>query len=712
MVKFGGHVEAIREGDLVDARLYIIPYNEIKSLVYEDKGSNISKSPKHAGSMKTNPASAMNLAVGNRGEGEKKQADSGDEVTEDEEQFFMRVWKVALSDAEEDFRGAREEIWQTIFAGITEREADEPEMENDPPVRGAHPGNAIKLYVDRLGETEAQELLVRMKEVYRAASINSEGLRKLVKKSDKHRKDRNGLSSKLLPLLYTSSLYTGQNMMQDAIGLLRDLICGRDSDSNTNGRVYASDDSLIGAYNDGHFSKLVKRNSETRHQEAIDIRKMEFDWLKSLVRSIPPNDLLPKLVAHRGFHHTKDRNDKRPVENSLSAYEMAWTCGIELCECDIALTKDEKLILAHDENFERLSLDALHANSKRKVGDLTFKELISMPLSNGVRPPLLIDVLRSASAISERSKLVIEIKPGNESSAFALARLLTRHPDLRSNVAMIMSFDAATMHQLRAELDRVVLPDSRGELAADRIPLGGAPLQNSNTHRRVTSYDHFGTLSSGWLAGMGMGAGSSPVPLSSQTRRRDGSIDLSSIGLSISQTNLAASPSSQSVTRLGKGFPSGSGQLNGATGEPLATSGSWEKQAVDHYGNSFSMPKLMLLTVADPPSIPCELQVQYNELHRVDSWLRHEDGFLDGVYLQYEPGMLTPEGAACLRELSQRFLVGIWGYAERDPDDFETFEWLVKEGNCSFVNSDLPKHFRKELLIQKERLPPRYSHTK
>merc|ERR1711935_883029 len=112
--------------------------------------------------------------------------------------------------------------------------------------------------------------------------------------------------------------------------------------------------------------------------------------------------------------------------------------------------------------------------------------------------------------------------------------------------------------------------------------------------------------------------------------------------------------------------------------------------------NKSNMPKLMLLTVAQAPSAACELRVQYNELYRVDNWLRHETGLLDGVYLQYEKEMMTPEGAAFLRQLSQRFLVGIWNYAEKDPDDFETFQWLVKQGNCSFVNTDLPKGFRED----------------
>lgn len=638
MVKFGGHVEALREGDLADSELYLIPYNKMKLIIHEHEENEEANA---AMLIQENTAMLNRKLINGIGfvfdEAERKQVE--DEQLSEEE-FFSAIWKKTLKHAEEDFREVRGEIWETVFAGIAANDDAA-----DPLVRGAHPGNAIKYYVElshTKGGTDAQDLLARMKQIYEAASTNSEALRKLVKKSDKYRGERQ-LSSKLLPLLYTSSLYSGQNMIQDSIDLLRDLISGdfdcSDSDSDEDNDIF-----------DRSFKRLVRHDSETRHQESVDVRMMEFNWLKSLVQTIPSKELLPKLVAHRGFHNTKDRNNKRPVENSLSAYEMAWSCGIELCECDIALTKDEKLVLAHDENFARLSLDAESANSKRKVGDLTLKELISMPLTSGVRPPLLIDVLRSASAISERSRLIIEIKPGNEASAFALARLLIRHTDLRSSVAMIMSFDAATMHRLREELDRAIVPDSKDYTGGDT----GMPLRS---HRRVTSSDHFGTTSPGWFACMGEGEGHISPKLSGIEKLED-------------VTGLASSQSFASHSR-----------------------------------DSHNMPKLMLLTVAGPPARACELQVHYNELHRVDNWLNHDKGVLDGVYLQYEKEMMTPEGAACLRQLSKRTMVGIWNFAERDPDNFETFEWLVKEGNCSFVNTDLPKYFCKAVLTQKGRPP-------
>ena len=59
---------------------------------------------------------------------------------------------------------------------------------------------------------------------------------------------------------------------------------------------------------------------------------------------IPPDDLA-HLVAHRGFHSPLDRSDRRPLENSLAAYEAAWANGISLCECDVMLTRDGVLVL-------------------------------------------------------------------------------------------------------------------------------------------------------------------------------------------------------------------------------------------------------------------------------------------------------------------------------------------------------------------------------
>ena len=119
----------------------------------------------------------------------------------------------------------------------------------------------------------------------------------------------------------------------------------------------------------------------------------------------------------------------------------------------MALTKDEKLVLAHDETFSRLALNPTSQSSQMKVGDLTLKEIISLTFKSGSRPPLLIDVLTSARALEANCKLVIEIKPGNIEASTALVRLFRHHPDLIDSCAVVMSFDAFIMHRLKCELN-------------------------------------------------------------------------------------------------------------------------------------------------------------------------------------------------------------------------------------------------------------------
>ena len=160
-----------------------------------------------------------------------------------------------------------------------------------------------------------------------------------------------------------------------------------------------------------------------------------------------------------------DHSGRRPLENSLSSYESAWSAGVHLCECDVALTKDEKLVLAHDSDFTRLALDP---SKNKKVSDLTMKEIIGLTFKSGTRPPLLLDVLRSAQTIGGSARLVVEIKAGNDEAGAALVRLFRRHPQLIERCAVVMSFDAYLMHRLRTELNELV--DQGLALAQVKLP--------------------------------------------------------------------------------------------------------------------------------------------------------------------------------------------------------------------------------------------------
>ena len=121
-------------------------------------------------------------------------------------------------------------------------------------------------------------------------------------------------------------------------------------------------------------------------------------------------------------------------------------------------TKDERLILAHDDTFTRLALNKHHPTSSQKIQDLTFKELMALPLTSASRPPLLLDVLYSAETIgADHAQLVIEIKPGNEAAATALAQLLAQRPEFWPCIAVIMRCVVCCHHLLKDGISRLLI---------------------------------------------------------------------------------------------------------------------------------------------------------------------------------------------------------------------------------------------------------------
>ena len=84
------------------------------------------------------------------------------------------------------------------------------------------------------------------------------------------------------------------------------------------------------------YGSVSDKYDQSHHDAIVQDRQAELDWLRRLTESMPPSEL-HRLVAHRGFHSVHDYSHRRPIENSLTAYEAAWTSGVRICECDIAL---------------------------------------------------------------------------------------------------------------------------------------------------------------------------------------------------------------------------------------------------------------------------------------------------------------------------------------------------------------------------------------
>lgn len=506
---------------------------------------------------------------------------------------FGHAWQASLKAASDDYTQRVRNLWVQIFDDLFRLSDQEGEQGH----RGLPPDDAIKLYVSSMKENRSRDLFSSMKKIHSSASMNAEALRKLVKKFDKSALARGDdmLTSILLPELYSAPL-VAYPTLESHIETLRDSVVVNDEEEDLD------EDSAM-------YSIRQKTSLSTQDSNAVKRRADELSWLHGMLANVPTSEI-PSLVAHRGFHCPRDNSGKRPLENSLSAFESAWSAGMHLCECDVAVTKDEKLVLAHDEDFSRLALDPSNVCSKKKVGDLTMKEIISLTFKSGSRPPLLVDVLRSAQAIGGSARLVIEVKPGNQEACTALIRLFRLHPDLIERCAVIMSFDAYTMHKLRSDL--TVLESS---LKAESDQINGRSRSPDN----VLVYKD-------------------------------------------------------------------------ATCVPL----------------QLKVPEVLLLTVAKEPQAHYELSVGVSDLTPVNSWLQHEGKVsLNGVYLQYQPEMLHPNGMEALRILSKQYKVGVWGEFG-NPDDIDTVAYLVRECGVSFVNTDLPRSFMGRSITGKPREDAQY----
>lgn len=582
MVKFGRHLEFYQHNEQRDHNLYVVPYNDVKSrclpTYVERERDHHRNPPQHRDPHRDPPhglpkceekgqrsAPTVDCDEGVLGatsaEGKGPEEKKDEEFAHDDARFyrskFQTDWRSCLASASRDFERSTKQFWSDVFdallaassssrqveAGGKGRPSSLPRVVVDPEeVRGALPDTALRLFLQISTDEEIQAVYSRLKDMHSTALINSEALRKLVKKFDKdvervfgseedEKKDSGGdhddddergrremsslrLSGKMLPEVYSANFNVGLPTIEAELAAVQQFL-GLDEEENEDDgapmseaqaariRALAMDETepeggvggelaiLLSPLSSdseevaGFFGLTVKR----RNADAVLVenRKSELRWLRSLVENLRVAEqseenggigLIGCLVGHRGFHSIKDRSDRRPLENSLMAYEAAWTNDIQLCECDIALTRDDRLILAHDENFARLALDPTDPLVQRKVTDLTYKEILSLPLKSGNRPPLLFDVLRSAQAIGGEARMIIEIKPGNCEAGTALVKMFARHPTLMERCAAVMSFDAFAMQNLRRELE-VVFPTCRG---GEKMHIVGATTSSSSPH--------------------------------------------------------------------------------------------------------------------------------------------------------------------------------------------------------------------------------------
>ena len=112
----------------------------------------------------------------------------------------------------------------------------------------------------------------------------------------------------------------------------------------------------------------------------------------------------PKVIAHRGFHATDGS-----CRNSIEALKQAQKLGLYGSECDLNMTKDGIIVVAHG----GLHPDKIYRKgediTRLTIQKSTYEELTAIPLENGETIPTFEQYLKQLKK-SKKTKLIIEIK--------------------------------------------------------------------------------------------------------------------------------------------------------------------------------------------------------------------------------------------------------------------------------------------------------------
>lgn len=174
----------------------------------------------------------------------------------------------------------------------------------------------------------------------------------------------------------------------------------------------------------------------------------------------------PIVIGHRGAAGLAP-------ENTLAAFRKGLELGADLLECDVHLSRDDRLVVIHDHTVDRTT------DGKGRVRDLSLEELKALDAGArhgeefaGERIPTLDEVLDLTKG---RAKLSIEVKqgpvfyPGIEAAVVAALERAGALDD-----ALVISFDHRALGRIRSLTKRVPVGVLYGARPVDPVGLARA----------------------------------------------------------------------------------------------------------------------------------------------------------------------------------------------------------------------------------------------
>ncbi len=170
-----------------------------------------------------------------------------------------------------------------------------------------------------------------------------------------------------------------------------------------------------------------------------------------------------QTIAHRG-----EWRSESSAQNSRTSLRRALDLGIFGSEIDIWLTRDNHIMVNHDNKYDGVSLQ-----------DTTFAACKRLRLSNGERMPELKQLLKILKRSKSPTRLVVEVKthrdPQRSRACAAMAVSEIRCRKLEDRVMYIsFSIEACqTIHALAPDADVAYLEGDRAPEELHRMGLNG-----------------------------------------------------------------------------------------------------------------------------------------------------------------------------------------------------------------------------------------------
>jgi len=161
------------------------------------------------------------------------------------------------------------------------------------------------------------------------------------------------------------------------------------------------------------------------------------------------NLTMPLIIAHRGA------SAKAP-ENTLAAFELAFEMGADGIELDVMLSKDEQLVVIHDDTVDRTT------NGSGRVSDFPLKILQGLDAGSVFSTAFHGERLPSLAEVFERfdGKMLINVELKNYATPFdgltdKVVNLIQKYKLLNS--VLLSSFNPLNLWRARRRLPEVRL---------------------------------------------------------------------------------------------------------------------------------------------------------------------------------------------------------------------------------------------------------------